>query len=107
MAATIRFFLKTTMALGFGLGMVTIAHGEGLLANGGFESGDGEGTDNWNSSQGSPPSRTDAEAHGGKYSMRGALKNDDATPSEGHLSQSVVSGVVVLQIGRRVSWKRN
>ncbi len=82
------------MALGFGLGMVSIAHGEGLLANGGFESGDGEGTDNWNSSQGSPPSRTDAEAHGGNYSMRGALKNDDATPSEGHLSQSVVSGVV-------------
>ena len=74
--------------------MVTSANGEGLLANGGFESGDGEGTDNWNSSLGSPPARTEAEAHSGKYSMRGALKNDDATPSEGHLSQSVVIGVV-------------
>ena len=41
MAATIRFFLKSTMALGFGLGMVTIARREGLLANGGFESGAG------------------------------------------------------------------
>ena len=72
MAATIRFFLKTTTALGLGLGMVTSTNGEGLLANGGFESGDGEGTDNWNSSQGSPLSRTDAEAHGGKYSTGAA-----------------------------------
>ena len=91
-AAVMRKIFYALAALG--LGMVTSANGAGLLANGGFESGDGEGTDNWNSSQGSPPARSEAEAHSGKYSMRAALKNDDATPSEGHLSQSVVSGVV-------------
>ena len=66
--------------------------GEGLITNGGFESGDGEGTDDWNSTLGSPPARTNAEAHSGKYSMRSTLKND-GKPSEGHLGQSVVSGV--------------
>ena len=76
-----------------GLGVVNLAKGEGLITNGGFESGDGERTDNWNSTLGSPPARTNAEAHSGKYSMRSTLKNDGPVPSEGHLGQSVVSGV--------------
>ena len=76
-----------------GLGVVNLAKGEGLITNGGFESGDGERTDNWNSTLGSPPARTNAEAHSGKYSMRSTLKNDGPVPSEGHLGQSVVSGM--------------
>ena len=35
-----------------GLGVVNLAKGEGLITNGGFESGDGERTDNWNSTLG-------------------------------------------------------
>ena len=49
-----------------GLGAVNLAKGEGLITNGGFESGDAR--DDLNSTLGSPPARTDAEAHSGKYS---------------------------------------
>jgi len=85
-----KFYYMFT-ALAFGL--ISQANGQGLITNGGFESGNGEGADNWNSTLGSPSTRTDAEANSGKYSMHSMLKNDGPTPSEGHLSQSVVSGV--------------
>ena len=59
-AAVMRKIFYALAALG--LGVVNLAKGEGLITNGGFESGDGERTDNWNSTLGSPPARTNAEA---------------------------------------------
>ena len=106
MTSPVSFLLNAMAVFGLGFAFVNNASGAGLLANGGFESGDGKGTDNWNATLGTPPVRTDAEVHSGRYSMRSTLKNDTATPSEGHLSQSVVSGVVGSKTYDLIFWAK-
>ena len=106
MTSPASFLLNAMAVFGLGLAFVNNVSGAGLLANGGFESGDGKGTDNWNATLGTPSVRTDAEVHSGRYSMRSTLKNDTATPSEGHLSQSVVSGVVGSKTYDLIFWAK-
>lgn len=74
--------------------VATTAKADSIISNSSFETGNGQGADQWNCSLSVPPVRSEAEAHSGKFSMRSTLKNAGAVPSEGHLSQSVNSGIV-------------
>jgi CxxC motif-containing protein (DUF1111 family) len=62
-----------------------------IPVNGGFELGNGFIATNWNAGAGQPPVRTNLHAHTGVFSMRVALTNVNAAPSEGTLSQQVVA----------------
>jgi CxxC motif-containing protein (DUF1111 family) len=59
--------------------------------NGGFELGNGSIATNWNSSASHPLVRTNLQAHSGSFSMRSALTNVTAAPSEATLNQLVVA----------------
>jgi len=65
-----------------------------ILSNGNFESGNGETVDEWICSSSVPPVRSDKEAHSRKFSLRSTIKNEGAVPREGHLIQSVESGII-------------
>ncbi len=68
-----------------------------IPVNGGFEFGNGTNATNWSVTASQPAVRTSAEAHGGAFSMRCALTNAGAAPSESMLSQLVAAqgGAVV------------
>lgn len=63
--------------------------GENLLANGSFESGDGADPTEWNTAGSQQPTRTDADAFAGSYSLRARIQNVGSSPGEGILSQTL------------------
>ncbi len=62
-----------------------------IPVNGGFELGDGFIATNWSTTSSQRPVRTNLFAHSGSFSMRNALTNVSAAPSEATLSQLVVA----------------
>lgn len=68
-----------------------------IMINPGFEIGDDDKENAaaaWSTALTQPPSRSQREFHTGGFSMRSVLKNVGATPSEGHLMQTL-KGVAV------------
>ncbi len=65
-----------------------------LVSNGDFESGKGTQADAWQTAASQFPVRTDAEAHGGSFSLHSRLLNEGGRPSEGLLNQAMIGTVV-------------
>lgn len=59
--------------------------------NGGFEQGDVATAGHWTAAGSQAPVRSNAEAHGGAFSIRCALQNTDASSREGLLTQFIVA----------------
>lgn len=68
-----------------------------LPVNGGFEAGNGSDAADWIAGASQPPQRTGDDARSGSFSLRCALLNVGAAPSEGLLEQRVsATGETVL-----------
>jgi len=65
--------------------------GVSLVANGGFENGDGASAENWTLGASQPPVRSDLDARTGTFSLRARIQNVGSSPAEGLASYLVSS----------------
>ncbi len=75
-----------------------------VLSDGGFEiNAENEA---WELTSNSPPERSERAARSGRFGIHSKLVNDGPQPSEGHLSQTVQSGIVAGETYALEFWLR-